>query len=116
MFRNALRSPPAASVLTVVSRRMNQGGPSSPIGTAAMKYFFSSSSSRMENTSTYDKVAFIGAGKMAQAMIKPLINTKIQSEEKIAIYDVSTSTTKSVTKEFPKIQVAQSISVRCSPV
>ena len=51
-------------------------------------------------------------GKMAQAMIKPLIDTKIQPEHKIAIYDVSTSILNHVVEEFPTIQVAQSIAVR----
>ena len=71
------------------------------------RHFLSSSSDGSEGT--YNKVAFIGAGKMAQAMIKPLINTNIQPEHKIAIYDVSTATTNHVIEDFPQIQVSQSI-------
>ena len=75
------------------------------------KYLSGGSSYFLSTTSdgTYKKVAFIGAGKMAQAMIKPLIDTKIQPEDKIAIYDVSTTITNQVVSEFPQIQVSQSI-------
>lgn len=57
----------------------------------------------------YDKVAFIGAGKMAQAMIHPLIKNGHQPEDKVAVFDVSTSTMKGLKKEFPNIQTAESI-------
>lgn len=57
----------------------------------------------------YDKVAFIGTGKMGQAMLKPLIKNGHQPVEKVAIYDVSTTAMKSVASEFPGIQLAQSI-------
>jgi uncharacterized protein YbaA (DUF1428 family) len=69
-----------------------------------------SSSSSTDGPSMCDKLAFIGTGKMAQAMIRPLISKGIQPEDKIAIYDVSTSATKAMQKEFGNIQVAQSIS------
>jgi pyrroline-5-carboxylate reductase len=69
------------------------------------RWLSSSSSSSMCN-----KLAFIGTGKMAQAMIRPLINKGYQPEHKIAIYDVSTSATKAMKKEFGNIEVAQSIS------
>jgi pyrroline-5-carboxylate reductase len=59
--------------------------------------------------SLYDKVAFIGTGKMAQAMLYPLIKNGYQPAEKVAIYDVSTSAMKSVKAEFPDIQITQSI-------
>ena len=56
-----------------------------------------------------DKLAFIGAGMMAQAMIRPLINNGYQKADKIAIYDVNNHTMKDVQKDFPDIQMAQSI-------
>ena len=59
--------------------------------------------------SLYDKVAFIGTGKMAQAMLYPLIKNGYQPAGKVAIYDVSTSAMKSVKAEFPDIQITQSI-------
>eukprot|EP00980_Cylindrotheca_fusiformis_P009687 scaffold2141_cov120-Cylindrotheca_fusiformis.AAC.22 len=57
-----------------------------------------------------DKLAFIGTGKMAQSMIRPLIQKGYQPEDKVAIYDVSTSSTKAMKKEFGQIQIADSIS------
>jgi hypothetical protein len=69
------------------------------------RWLSSSSSSSMCN-----KLAFIGTGKMAQAMIRPLISKGYQPEDKIAVYDVSTKATKAIKKEFGNIQVAQSIS------
>jgi len=57
----------------------------------------------------YDKLAFIGAGRMAQALIYPLIKNGYQPEDKVAVFDVSTAAMKSVKKEFPNIQTAESI-------
>jgi pyrroline-5-carboxylate reductase len=57
----------------------------------------------------FDKLAFIGTGKMAQAMMLPLIKHGYQPENKIAIYDVSTLATKSIKKKFPDMQIANSI-------
>jgi pyrroline-5-carboxylate reductase len=57
----------------------------------------------------YDKIAFIGTGKMAQAMLSPLIKNGYQPEEKIAVYDVSTKSVKAVKKQFPNLQTANSI-------
>jgi len=41
--------------------------------------------------SVYDKISFIGVGKMASALIAPLVETSIQPAEKISVYDVSAS-------------------------
>lgn len=46
---------------------------------------------------------------MAQSLISPLVNTDIQPEEKIAIYDVSVSTMENISKDYPKIQFGNSI-------
>lgn len=46
---------------------------------------------------------------MAQAMIHPLIKNGYQPEEKVTIFDVSTATMKGMKKEFPNINLAQSI-------
>lgn len=56
----------------------------------------------------FDKIAFIGAGVMARAMIDPLIR-KGQPEERVAVYDVSTKAMKTIQKTFPNIQMADSI-------
>jgi pyrroline-5-carboxylate reductase len=56
----------------------------------------------------FDKIAFIGTGTMAQAMIGPLIRNG-QPQEQVSIYDVSTKAMKVVQKKFPTIQTAESI-------
>eukprot|EP00557_Chaetoceros_sp_GSL56_P009915 CAMPEP_0176481682 /NCGR_PEP_ID=MMETSP0200_2-20121128/2959_1 /TAXON_ID=947934 /ORGANISM="Chaetoceros sp., Strain GSL56" /LENGTH=301 /DNA_ID=CAMNT_0017877921 /DNA_START=504 /DNA_END=1406 /DNA_ORIENTATION=+ len=55
-------------------------------------------------------MTFIGAGKMAQALIDPLVKTNIQPAENITIYDVSNSTMKHISEEYGgKIQMGSSI-------
>lgn len=66
-------------------------------------------SSSADKSPMYEKLAFIGAGKMAEAMIHPLIKGGYQPEDKVAIFDVSTATMKKMQKEFPDIQAAQSM-------
>lgn len=56
----------------------------------------------------YSKIAFIGAGKMAQACISPLISSGLQPASKISVFDVSTSTLAKVQKEYG-IQTAQTL-------
>mmetsp|Transcript_28320 Transcript_28320/g.79599 ORF Transcript_28320/g.79599 Transcript_28320/m.79599 type:complete len:368 (-) Transcript_28320:250-1353(-) len=57
----------------------------------------------------YNKIAIIGAGKMSQAMLSPLVLNGMQPVQNISIFDVSTSAMKNVQKRFPGIQTAQSI-------
>jgi pyrroline-5-carboxylate reductase len=57
----------------------------------------------------YRKIAFIGAGTMAKAMIDPLIQKGYQPESQVAVYDVSTKAIREVQQQYPKIGVAQSI-------
>lgn len=62
-----------------------------------------------QSFSAYEKIAFIGTGKMAQAMIAPLIDTSIQSADKIMVYDVSTSSMKLITHKFKGVKTSESI-------
>lgn len=67
--------------------------------------FFSTSAN-----SVYEKIAFIGAGKMAQALMHPLIEQKVQPAEKITVYDVSNSTMKKISEQYDgKINTSESI-------
>ena len=48
----------------------------------------------------FNKIAFLGTGKMAQAMIEPLIKTGLQPASQIHVYDVSSSAMKAVTTKY----------------
>jgi len=55
-------------------------------------------------------MTFIGAGKMAQALIHPLVSSNLQPAENITIYDVSNSTMDSIQQEFGgRIRASKSI-------
>jgi len=70
-----------------------------------------SASAPADNTSTlFDKITFIGAGKMAQAMMGPLITNGYQPADKVSLYDVSTKALKDVKSQFPGIKTPESIS------
>mmetsp|Transcript_11203 Transcript_11203/g.10881 ORF Transcript_11203/g.10881 Transcript_11203/m.10881 type:complete len:218 (-) Transcript_11203:1281-1934(-) len=60
-------------------------------------------------SSMFDKIAFIGSGKMAQSMIDPLITNGYQAAERISIYDVSTKSMEDIETRFPGIQTTESI-------
>lgn len=72
---------------------------------------WTSSNPAVESLSSglYKKLAFVGAGTMAKAMIDPLIQKGYQPECQVAVYDVSTKAIKNIQHEYPSIQVAQSI-------
>jgi NADP oxidoreductase coenzyme F420-dependent len=62
-----------------------------------------------KNVARFEKVAFLGTGKIAQAIISPLIKTGLQPAERVAIFDVSVPAMKAVQANHPGIQLAQSI-------
>ena len=67
------------------------------------------SSSTEDEGSGFEKVAFLGCGKMAQAICSPLINTGLQPAEKVALFDVSVSQMKEVQAKHEGVIMAQSI-------
>jgi pyrroline-5-carboxylate reductase len=69
------------------------------------------SASATSDTSSgiFDKITFIGTGKMAQAMIDPLITNGFQPAEKVSVYDVSTKSMEDIESRFPGIQTSESI-------
>jgi hypothetical protein len=93
-------------VETFRNNRTNKGNQTSTTTTLIQKCFFSAN---FPDSGMFDKVAFIGSGKMAQAMIQPMIDTNLQPEERVAVYDVSVKAVQSLTKKYPKVQVANSI-------
>jgi pyrroline-5-carboxylate reductase len=48
----------------------------------------------------FNKIAFLGTGKMAQAMIEPLIKTGLQPASQIHVYDVSSSAMKAAATKY----------------
>lgn len=77
--------------------------------TASIRFFASTTPANDDNGGLYDKVAFIGAGKMAQALMSPLIKTGLQPADKISVFDVSTSTLSKVRKQFGGIETSQTL-------
>jgi pyrroline-5-carboxylate reductase len=59
-------------------------------------------------TGVFDKIACIGTGKMAQAIIDPLIRTGLQPAHLISIYDVSNTTMTAVQKKYG-VQTSESV-------
>ena len=57
----------------------------------------------------FDKIAFIGTGKMAQAVIEPLINTGVQPANQIAVFDVNYNLMKEMPERYPGIQSCNSL-------
>jgi len=62
-----------------------------------------------ESTGMFDKMTFIGTGKMAQAMIGPIIRNGYQPAEKVSVYDVSKTSIAEVGTMFPGVNIAESI-------
>lgn len=48
----------------------------------------------------YNKISFIGVGKMASALISPIIDTSIQPAENISVYDISSSALSHIDKQY----------------
>lgn len=57
----------------------------------------------------FKKISFLGAGKMAEALVNPLIAANIQPADRITIYDVSNSTMDHMKEMYPGISAASSI-------
>jgi pyrroline-5-carboxylate reductase len=57
----------------------------------------------------FSKITFLGTGKMAQAMMSPLINRNLQQPSSITAFDVSDSALDNVKSLFPGIDTASSI-------
>jgi len=61
------------------------------------------------NHDVFSKISFIGTGKMAQALIAPLITQKLQAPPSINAFDVSDEALKQVEDLYPGVQVSNSI-------
>ena len=58
----------------------------------------------------FSKFAFVGAGKMAEAMLAPLQETTIENETpSVSFYDVSCAVAKRVAEKYPLLTRAESL-------
>lgn len=57
----------------------------------------------------FDKITFIGTGKMSQAMLAPLVNKNLQTPSSITAYDVSEAALEKVEELYPGVRTATSI-------
>jgi len=57
----------------------------------------------------FDKITFIGTGKMSQALLSPLVKQGHQTPESIRAYDVSDKALSTVEELYPGVQTASSI-------
>ena len=70
---------------------------------------FSVPSAASSDGNVFDRITFIGTGKMAQAMVSPLISQSLQNPSSITAFDVSESALKRVNELFPGVKTASSI-------
>ena len=56
----------------------------------------------------FHKIACIGTGKMAQAVLRPMINTGLQPPEKVSVFDVSMNTMEQVHTDLG-VQISENI-------
>ena len=58
----------------------------------------------------FSKFAFVGAGKMAEAMLAPLQETTIEgATPSVSFYDVSCAVAKRVAEKYPQLTRAESL-------
>ena len=63
--------------------------------------FFSTTAS---TSNIFDKISFIGTGKMSQAMLSPLVTNGAQTPSSITAYDVSDDALAKVEELFPGVR------------
>jgi pyrroline-5-carboxylate reductase len=66
-------------------------------------------SSTASTSNIFEKIAFLGTGKMSQAMLSPLITQNLQCPSSITAYDVSDAALSKAEELFPGIRTAKSI-------
>ena len=51
----------------------------------------------------YEKIAFVGAGKMAEALLSPLLSTHLQPASRISLHDPSSATLHRLSTQYPGV-------------
>lgn len=111
LFRRSLSS--SACALSMMSRRQH--------GNNSVHWLSSRSLATATGTTTtttpsppaaaasFERIALIGAGKMAHAILKPLIGQHIQPANQICVYDVSPASMERIADEYPGVATSQTI-------
>lgn len=60
-------------------------------------------------TGVFGKIACIGGGMMAQAMMEPMIEKKLQPAERFMVYDVNIPVLDKIRAQHPTIQIASTV-------
>ena len=93
--------------LTMIAHRFLSATTRSLSRRALLSTSFSTTPST--NDDVFSKISFIGTGKMAQAMIAPLITQKLQTPASINAFDLSDEALKRLQELYPGVQVSNSI-------
>ena len=70
---------------------------------------YRSMSDSAKSGDSFSKICFIGAGKMAESMITPIIKDGIMPASRVSIYDVSNKTMDRISQQHEGIQTSTSI-------
>ena len=101
----------SAPIHRLLSQRLRQATKVAGPGVSVSLYSFSTVPAATPNpaSNVFDKITFIGTGKMSQAMISPLIGQRLQTPESITAYDVSENALAKVKSLYPGVRTADSI-------
>lgn len=76
-------------------------------GIAILRPYFLGRTQRWSSSkAVFDKIAFLGVGKMAQALLHPVVVSGLQPASQIAVFDVSTEVCAAVQEQHNGIVVA----------
>jgi len=99
----------SSSTHRLLSQRLMQSTRVGTQGFSASINHFSTDTTTNPASNVFDKITFIGTGKMSQAMISPLISQNLQTPESITAYDVSDQAIAKVKSLYPGVRTAPSI-------
>jgi pyrroline-5-carboxylate reductase len=106
----------SAIMLASASRRAFQTGPSllrhqwtTALALRSLSSAAATATDPLPTKPVFGKIAFIGTGKMAQALIHPLIEKGVQPASQIQVFDVSESAMRHMESAYPGVQTANSI-------
>jgi len=103
------RCPTATYFAPLCRQTLTKAVASRPSGAAIHRYFSSEAPEVHPKGPVFKKVACIGTGKMAQAVMEPMIKNNVQPADQMYVYDVSDETMK-VVQERLGVHISNSLS------